>query len=706
MPKDGEGDLRGFEWHYWDRRAHKELGVSALPRFFGFGKFAADGGTLLGVIKPDDQSSMIRTEMAGMWESGTGRLMQEVETHDAQERKRIGFSGPLGFTPDGAAFHQTAREASEAGAAPQNVTYFWDAATGRQLHRITNLRPNASEPVLAGGKRLLWVTANSKEKVKPVLHARDVAAGKDIYHVDLPADEVAALDVSKDGATLALMFVLSEPRNHSLLRMWSVADGKPLVSCGPIEPSESSDAQPWVRLSPDGRRVAAGYRDMLTAQPMAIWDAASGKEVFRGQAKLRIEPVFNPDGGLMAFESVTSTIEVLETATGKLRHTFLGHSGGLWALAFNRDGTRLHSCGEDGTIRVWDVKRSESPDPIELSGVVRFPTNFATGDWSRFTTHAERRAGAANTTTTIAVWDRAGTRLATLEATLGHEVHSDMAHTTAMDQSGRRVAYAAEKGVFADGRDRPEGQLFVWDVARAKPLLSWVRWGGFHGCALSPDGIHVASVFNSESRDEAALIVWDVETDREVRRFDRPSSAGYTDSNIAFSPDGSRVVLYEHGPIRKADVLTSWDVRMGKGIWERSFPPLGQQAPLLVYSPDGRRIAWWHSALMGAPGAVEILDAETGKRVGALREGQVMNVRFSPDGRRIATSQQNGEIIIWDAESFRALVDLKRPGSEGLHVLTFTPEGTGYLRLRGTGRLSGSWRGMGAHEVVVISGEA
>ena len=169
---------------------------------------------------------------------------------------------------------------------------------------------------------------------------------------------------------------------------WQAAD-----SCGPVEPSESSDAQPWVRLSPDGRRIAAGYRDMRTAQPMAVWDAASGKEVFRGQAELRNEPVFNPDGGLMAFESVTSTIEVLETATGKLRHTFLGHAGGLWALAFNRDGTRLHSCGEDGTGRVWEVTGSDSPDPVELSGVVRFPMNFATGDGRRFTTHSERKAG-------------------------------------------------------------------------------------------------------------------------------------------------------------------------------------------------------------------------------------------------------------------------------------------------------------------------
>ena len=602
VPKDGERDLRGFEWHYWDRRAHKELDVFPLPKFFGFGTFSADGGTLLGVIKPDDQSSAISTERVGMWESVTGRLTQEVVTHDAQERKRVGFSGPLSFTPDGAAFQQTAREAPEAGAAEQNVTYFWDAATGRRLHRIANLGPDAGDAVLAGGKRLLWVTANSKEKVKPVLHARDMGTGKDIYHTDLPAEDVAGLAVSRDGATLALMLVLSEPRNHAVVRMWSVGDGKPLASCGLIEPSESSDAGPWVRLSPDGRRVAAGYRDMRIAQPIAVWDATSGKELFRGRAKLRIEPVISPDGGLMAFESVTSAIDVLETATGKRRHTFLGHAGGLWALVFDRDGTRLHSCGWDGTVRVWDVTGSESPSPVELSGVVRFPTNFATGDGSRFTTHAERRAGVANTTTTIAVWDRAGKRIATLEGPQAHEVHSDMSPETAMDQTGRRVAYAAEKGVFADGRDRPEGQFFVWDVATGKPLLSWVRWGGFHGCALSPDGMQVASVFNSETRDESALCVWDVETGREVRRFDRPTSAGYTDSNIAFSPDGGRVVLYEHGPIRKADILTSWDVKTGKALWEFSFPPLGQQFPLLRYSPDGRRIAWWHWRSWGSLG--------------------------------------------------------------------------------------------------------
>ena len=63
-----------------------------------------------------------------------------------------------------------------------------------------------------------------------------------------------------------------------------------------------------------------------------------------------------------------------------------------------------------------------------------------------------------------------------------------------------------------------------------------------------------------------------------------------------------------------------------------------------------------------------------------------MNMTFSPDGRRIATSQQNGEIILWDADSLRALIDLTRPESEGLHVLTFTPEGDRLFALARDGK--------------------
>src|SRR5262249_1952386 len=29
-PKPGENDLRGFEWHYWDRQCHAELAVAYL----------------------------------------------------------------------------------------------------------------------------------------------------------------------------------------------------------------------------------------------------------------------------------------------------------------------------------------------------------------------------------------------------------------------------------------------------------------------------------------------------------------------------------------------------------------------------------------------------------------------------------------------------------------------------------------------------
>ena len=41
--------------------------------------------------------------------------------------------------------------------------------------------------------------------------------------------------------------------------------------------------------------------------------------------------------------------------TGEVLATFDGHRGGVSALAFSPDGTRLASGGHDGMTLVWDV---------------------------------------------------------------------------------------------------------------------------------------------------------------------------------------------------------------------------------------------------------------------------------------------------------------------------------------------------------------
>jgi WD40 repeat protein len=675
VPKAGQRDLRSFDWHYWDRLAHAELRVIPLSRFHGFGKFSPDGGTLLGNLNPDATAEEINPGMTGVWDSGTGRLLREFRLYTAQEMGRIGNWGPLNFTPDGTAFQQGATETPEPGAPHRRVPYFWDAATGKRLHRVADLGANAWEPVLASGKRLVWLTANPGETVKPMLRARDLGTGQDLYRIDLPAADVGGVSVSRDGAAVAAMLLFGQSSKPAEVRIWSAADGKPLATCGPVEPSQSKDSQPWVVLSPYARRVAAGYTNLRAPQPLTVWDAATGKEVFRGQATFSSGPVFSPDARLLAATSEGSSIEVRDATDGKLRHRFLGHVGIIWDVGFNADGTRLYSCGYDKTIRIWDVTGADSLDRIRLTGAAGGRIPIATsGDGTRFATQAEPRPGVSKPTVdTIAVWDLSGKRLATVEATLDHKWHSDFFASVAMDRDGRRIAFADGKDVFDNGRNRPEGQLFVWDVATGTPLLARVRWGRFLGCALSPDGTEVASVFVPEGSSKGdPLAVWEVGTGREVRRFDVAHTG---EGKVVFSPDGSRVVLYQYGNLRAADILTSWELSTGKKLWELTSPGLGQQLGLLAYSPDGRRVARSYSA-MGGPGVVELVDADTGRCVFALRghSGSVLTLRFSPDCRRIATSDFT-EVKLWDAESGRALLDLKRPEGDFLQLLTSSPEG-------------------------------
>ncbi len=691
VPGPDEPDLRHFEWHYWDRQAHAELAVLPLPGFAFMGKFIADGTRLVGIPKPDGKSGTSGMATAGVWDAATGRPLSLLALHDDQEAKRIGNHGTFGVTPDGALFSQRAQEAPAPGAEGEGVMYYWDVATSKRRHRIAGLGPDAQRVVLSEPtNQLLWWTADPRKGVKPTLHARDLAGGKDLYTLSPPADFVSMFALSRDGAWMAAALTFKrEPGPQVEFWVWSAADGNKKFVCGPFDlpPSLRENNAGWAAFSPDAARLAVGLNGALGPQPLAVWDVAAGKEVYRTQAALnsgneQIQP-FSPDGRLLATFS-GSVIEVRDATTGRLRQSLRGHSGAIWDVAFTGDGSRLHSCGYDQTVRVWDARAVQSADPVPLADAGIDYAIVASGDGNRFTTKVKPGPGKPRNGDVLAVWDRSGRRLATVGAPLEHELNSNMVPAVSLDQQGRRVVYSAMLSVFAEGRHRSLGQLYVWDVDTGRPLLTRSEWGGYLGCALSPDGSRVASIFAPEgSTTGTAVTVWEVETGREVRRFDAPEAGG----SVALSPDGSWLALYRHGPARTTDVLTAWELGTGEKAWEVATPSMGQQLGLLAYSPDGRRLARPFSGF-GAPGVVEVLDAGSGRHVCLLRghSQAVASLRFSPDGRRIITSDDQSEVKFWDAESGKNLLDLKRPGSERLHALTFTPDGHRVVGLSSGGK--------------------
>jgi WD40 repeat protein len=296
-----------------------------------------------------------------------------------------------------------------------------------------------------------------------------------------------------------------------------------------------------------------------------------------------------------------------------------GHDSGISGLDLSQDGTRLVTCGLDGTIRLWDAHTGRTLRVLRSRETEFYAVAFS---------HTAKFIVATGDKGEISVFDaQSGKTVREIKGLEGWSVD------LALSPDGR---FAAAWSM--------DGRILIWDIeANAKPSVlagDPGKWG--MSLAWSPDGRILAA-------GRVSITLWDFKKGARSGEL-----SGHKDfiRNMAFSPDGR--LLASTGLDKTVRV---WEIPAARELYTlrpegfvhtSTVGPVIEPilVPLLAvrFSPDGKTLA-----TAGADRLVRLWEAETGRFIRSL-QGHAMSVTalaFSPDGKMLYSAGLDKTIRVW-----------------------------------------------------------
>jgi len=213
------------------------------------------------------------------------------------------------------------------------------------------------------------------------------------------------------------------------------------------------------------------------------------------------------------------------------------------------------------------------------------------------------------------------------------------------DLDERRLLSADE----ASGRGSSRGAAAsMWDLETGREIQ---RFEGhterIRAVAFSPDGKQVLTGagrggdLSFRSSDNSARL-WDVATGKEVRRF--VGHTGYVHT-VQFSPNGVWVLTAARDSTARV-----WERASGRELFLFSgLDYVAHVSPMVAFSPDGREIV----GLLAGGHGIRVWRAATGKELYTIGRdrGFFDSVEFSPDARLLLTASSAGTAGTWDTST-------------------------------------------------------
>lgn len=316
-------------------------------------------------------------------------------------------------------------------------------------------------------------------------------------------------------------------------------------------------------------------------------------------------------------------------------------SAGVESTAISKDGMLIATGGNDGKIRIWNVKSRQLTHVLKAHD----------GEITAITFDSDvKRLASAGLDGSIRIWDLATQKQIASKSTQNQAIDCArrMMEEIAWREKSDEVLQKYDKWVcdivdeFGAGYDRSLArikifeQLPVWKLLRRKQpeseLLVGIIDRAFRDSATS-----VIKFMNSEPNlllthsRQSGLVKWHIMEDREDRSYPASDVA-------ALSSDGKLLAT------RGYNKTTLWNVDNDEQVTD--LPQQNGRIFSYSFSADNRH-------LLCAGDQLDIWDLQSSKliRTEKIGEQRAISSTFAPDGSSVVVGTTSGELIIWNWEN-------------------------------------------------------